>query len=289
MARRTGPRLSCEASPKTPSAGVRGDGSHGGVAAAAGELGEVPEVTDNGQPLLKVKDLHVHYGEVHALKGIDLEVRAGEIVTLLGANGAGKSTTIKAIMGLLRPTSGSITFAGEPITGMEAHTVSRKGIGLSPEGRRVLGSLTVRENLLLGAYARRDRKAVEQDVEMWLSAFPDLRHRAQQMAGTLSGGEQQMLAIARALMGKPRLLLLDEPSLGMAPLIIQSMRETIRAISEQKHTTVLLVEQNVDLALRLATRGYVLALGQIVYSGLRSELRNSSAVQAAYLGEASQA
>ncbi len=268
--------------------GVRGSVTRTGAVATAGEAANVNEVTDNSQPLLEIKNLHVHYGQVHALKGIDLEVRAGEIVTLLGANGAGKSTTIMAIMGLLKPTSGSIMFAGESITGMEAHAISRKGIGLSPEGRRVLGSLTVRENLLLGGYARKDRKAVDHDLERWLSVFPRLGDRVQQMAWTLSGGEQQMLAIARALMGKPRLLLLDEPSLGMAPLIIESMRETIRAISEQEQMTVLLVEQNVDLALRLATRGYVLALGQIVYSGLRSELRNSEAVQTAYLGEASQ-
>lgn len=283
------PKFSRKADLKSTPDGLAGDVRSTGGVAAVGEPVQVTEVTDNSQPLLEVRDLHVHYGQVQALRGINLEVRAGEIVTLLGANGAGKSTTIMAIMGLLKPTSGSIMLAGESITGMEAHAVARKGIGLSPEGRRVLGSLTVQENLLLGGYARRDRKAVEQDLEKWLSVFPRLRDRVQQMAWTLSGGEQQMLAIARALMGKPRLLLLDEPSLGMAPLIIQSMRETIGAISKQEQMTVLLVEQNVDLALRLATRGYVLALGRIVYSGSRSELRNSSAVQAAYLGEESQA
>lgn len=283
------PKFSPKGDLKSSPDGVAGDVRSTGRVAAAGEPVQVTEVNDNSQPLLEVRDLHVHYGQVHALRGINLEVRAGEIVTLLGANGAGKSTTIMAIMGLLKPTSGSIILAGESITGMEAHAVARKGIGLSPEGRRVLGSLTVQENLLLGGYARRDRKAVEQDLEKWLSVFPRLRDRVQQMAWTLSGGEQQMLAIARALMGKPRLLLLDEPSLGMAPLIIQSMRETIREISKQEQMTVLLVEQNVDLALRLATRGYVLALGRIVYSGSRSELQNSSAVQAAYLGEESQA
>lgn len=283
------PKFSRKADLKSTPDGLAGDVRSTGAVAAVGEPVQVTEVTDNSQPLLEVRDLHVNYGQVQALRGINLEVRAGEIVTLLGANGAGKSTTIMAIMGLLKPTSGSIMLAGESITGMEAHAVARKGIGLSPEGRRVLGSLTVQENLLLGGYARRDRKAVEHDLEKWLSVFPRLRDRVQQMAWTLSGGEQQMLAIARALMGKPRLLLLDEPSLGMAPLIIQSMRETIRTISKQEQMTVLLVEQNVDLALRLATRGYVLALGRIVYSGSRSELRNSSAVQAAYLGEESQA
>lgn len=245
-------------------------------------------MTDTGRALLEVSGLHVHYGEVHAVKGIDLEVHAGEIVTLLGANGAGKSTTIRAIMGLVKPTAGTITFAGDSIAGLQANVVSRKGIGLSPEGRRVMGSLTVRENLLLGAYVRKDRKEVKRDEEMWLSVFPVLRERARQMAGTLSGGEQQMLAIGRALMGRPQLLLLDEPSLGMAPLIIQSMRKTISEISERDRITVLLVEQNVDLALGLASRGYVLALGKIVHAGGRSELRNSSAVQAAYLGEESQ-
>jgi branched-chain amino acid transport system ATP-binding protein len=243
-------------------------------------------MTESESPLLELTDLHVHYGEVHALRGIDLQVGAGETVALLGANGAGKSTTIKAIMGLVKPSGGSVSFAGQEITGLPAHVISQKGIGLSPEGRHVVASLTVRENLLLGAYSRKDRKAVKRDEEMWLAIFPPLRERAGQLASTLSGGEQQMLAISRALMARPRLLLLDEPSLGMAPLIIRSMRDTIADICKKEGTAVLIVEQNVDLALSLASRGYVLALGRIVHSGRQEELANSRELQDAYLGEA---
>ena len=237
-------------------------------------------------PSLEVRDIHVSYGEVTALRGVDLEVHEGEIVAVLGANGAGKSTTIKAIMGLVSPTKGDIRFQGESISGLDAYRVSQRKIALSPEGRRMFGNLTVRENLLAGGYARRDRKGVVADVDVWLDKFPRLRERVHQKAGTLSGGEAQMLAIARALMGHPKLLLLDEPSLGMAPLVIQSLREMIKKINEEDGTTVLIVEQNADLALRLASRGYVLALGKIVFSGTSKELSGGGAVKAAYLGEA---
>jgi len=235
------------------------------------------------QPLLEVSNLHVHYGEVHAIRGIDLEVRQGEIVALLGANGAGKSTTINAVMGLVPRSSGTIRFRGEDISRLSASEIASRGIGLCPEGRRVFGNMTVRENLLIGAYKQKDKAQVKEDLERMFQRFPRLRERSGQLAGTLSGGEQQMLAIARALMGRPSMLLLDEPSLGMAPIIIQQLEDIIRSINEDG-TTILLVEQNADLALRLATKGYVLSLGQIAYSGDKAELLQNPELTSAYLG-----
>ena len=232
--------------------------------------------------LLQVEGLRVAYGGIEALRGISFEVEEGAIVTLLGANGAGKTTTLRSISGLLRSRSGSILFDGEHIDGLAPHQMVRLGIGHVPEGRRIFPRMSVRENLLMGAYHRRDD--VSHDIERVYELFPVLRERASQDGGTLSGGEQQMLAIGRALMGHPRLLLLDEPSMGLAPMIVARIFEIIREINAQG-TTVLLVEQNAAQALRLATHGYVLETGVIVMSDAAGELLADDRVRAAYLGE----
>jgi branched-chain amino acid transport system ATP-binding protein len=232
--------------------------------------------------LLQVEGLRVAYGGIEALRGISFEVEEGSIVTLLGANGAGKTTTLRSISGLLRPRSGSILFDGEHIDGLAPHQMVRLGIGHVPEGRRIFPRMSVRENLLMGAYHRRDE--VSGDLERVYELFPVLRERASQDGGTLSGGEQQMLAIGRALMGHPRLLLLDEPSMGLAPMIVARIFEIIREINTQG-TTVLLVEQNAAQALRLAAHGYVLETGEIVMSDAAGRLLADDRVRAAYLGE----
>jgi len=232
--------------------------------------------------LLQVEQLRVAYGGIEALRGIDFEVEEGSIVTLLGANGAGKTTTLRTISGLLRPRGGAISFEGRRIDGVPPHEMVRLGIGHVPEGRRIFPRMSVRENLRMGAYHRRDN--VEPDIDRVYDLFPVLKERATQDGGTLSGGEQQMLAIGRALMGQPRLLLLDEPSMGLAPMIVARIFEIIREINEQG-TTVLLVEQNAAQALRLATRGYVLETGQIVMADEASKLLADDRVRAAYLGE----
>ncbi len=232
--------------------------------------------------LLEVDSVAVRYGAVQALRGISLTVEQGEIVTLLGANGAGKTTTLRTVSSLLRPVSGAVRFEGRRVDTLPAHQVVGVGIGHVPEGRRVFPTMTVQENLQMGAY--RDRKHVKEDSERMLEMFPVLAERRKQDAGTLSGGEQQMLAIARALMGRPRLLLLDEPSMGLAPLIVARIFEIIRQINADG-TTVLLVEQNASQALRLATRGYVLANGEIVLEGSAKQLLADPAVRSAYLGE----
>jgi branched-chain amino acid transport system ATP-binding protein len=236
-------------------------------------------------PLLEVRDLNVHYGQVHAVRGVSFDVAAGEIVVLLGANGAGKTTTISALMGLVRPSSGSVRFDGKEVAGVPAHAAAVSGIGLSPEGRQVFPTLSVRENLLMGAYTQRDKSVVREAEEYWFDTFPRLRERRDQPAGTLSGGEQQMLAIARALMSRPKLLLLDEPSLGMAPIVIETLKDVIRDVN-RRGTSILLVEQNAPLALGLADRGYILTLGAISMSGSAAELADTDAVVAAYLGTA---
>ncbi len=233
--------------------------------------------------MLTVDDLHVYYGEIHALKGVSLEVRRGEIVTILGNNGAGKTTTLKTISGLLAPRRGSVTLEGAPLAGVPAHRVVERGIAHVPEGRRIFNRLTVRENLLLGAYLRADR-GVGADLDRAFSLFPRLRERVGQVAGTLSGGEQQMLAIGRALMANPRLLLLDEPSMGLAPVLVEQIFETIRDINHQG-TTILLVEQNAAMALALAHRGYVLETGAIAFEGTAATLAEAPDVRRAYLGE----
>ena len=234
-------------------------------------------------PLLAVNDLRVKYGNVEALHGIGMTVRQGEIVTLLGANGAGKSTTLRAVSGLLKASGGDILLAGRSLAQVPAHERVKLGIAQSPEGRRVFGTLTVRENLLLGAFTRRDQAENAETLAWMYRLFPVLAQRKEQLAGTLSGGEQQMLAIARALMAKPRVLLLDEPSLGLAPLIVKAIFKTLREVNETG-VTVVLVEQNARAALKLAHRGYVLEVGRIVLEGSAAELASDPKVQAAYLG-----
>jgi branched-chain amino acid transport system ATP-binding protein len=235
--------------------------------------------------LLDVENIDAQYGRVRALDGVSLHVHEGEIVTLIGANGAGKTTTLRAISGLIRPTRGAIRFAGEDLLKFTPDAIVRRGVGHSPEGRRVFARMTVRENLDLGAYARNARAEIDADFERVLEIFPRLRERLQQKAGTLSGGEQQMLAIARALMSRPRLLMLDEPSLGLSPILVQTIFGVIREINASG-TTILLIEQNARQALSVANRGYVLEVGKIVYSDTSANLMASEAVRAAYLGGA---
>ena len=233
--------------------------------------------------MLNIEDLHVYYGEIHALKGVAFEVRRGEIVTILGNNGAGKTTTLKTISGLLAPRRGRIMLGDRPLSGVPAHEVVMRGIAHVPEGRRIFNRLTVRENLMMGAYRRNDHD-VGADLERVLALFPVLRERTAQVGGTLSGGEQQMLAIGRALMARPRLLLLDEPSMGLSPVIVEKIFETVVDINRQG-TTVLLVEQNAAMALAVAHRGYVLETGTIALTGTAAELAENPAVRRAYLGE----
>jgi branched-chain amino acid transport system ATP-binding protein len=233
--------------------------------------------------LLDIIDLNVHYGGIHALQGVSLRVPKGKIVTLIGSNGAGKTTTLRSISGLLRPSGGQIIFDGQRIDRVVAHQIVRRGIAHAPEGRGIFANLTVEENLSLGAYTRSDRAAIAEDRERALELFPRLRERLKQMAGTLSGGEQQMVAIARALLTKPRLLLLDEPSLGLAPQIVQLIFRIIRQINEAG-TTILLVEQNAHMALSVAHEAYVLQTGRVIKHGPARELLSDKEVQAAYLG-----
>ncbi|MCB0219533.1 MAG: ABC transporter ATP-binding protein [Chrysiogenetes bacterium] len=232
--------------------------------------------------MLHIEDLHVHYGAVHALKGISLEINPGEIVTLVGANGAGKSTLLRTISALEKPSGGTITYNGVRIDGASPESIVNAGICHSPEGRRVFAEMSVHENLELGAYLRKDN--YDKDLERVLGLFPRLKERYRQRAGTLSGGEQQMLAIARALMGEPTLLLLDEPSLGLAPLLVKQIFEIIEEINSQG-MTILLVEQNAHLALRIAQSAYVLEVGEIVLKGPAKELAANEEVRKAYLGE----
>jgi branched-chain amino acid transport system ATP-binding protein len=233
--------------------------------------------------LLEVEDLHVHYGGIHALKGVSFKVEEGQVVTLIGANGAGKTTTLRAISGLLKPSRGAVRFAGKTITGVAAHSIVQLGLVHAPEGRGIFANLTVEENLLIGAFLRKDPAGVAKDKEHALSLFPRLKERLAQNAGTLSGGEQQMLAIARALLTKPRLLLLDEPSLGLAPQIVQLIFKIVRTIAAEG-ATILLVEQNAHQALQVAQIGHVLEVGQLVQSGKASDLAKDDQIRKAYLG-----
>jgi branched-chain amino acid transport system ATP-binding protein len=235
--------------------------------------------------LLEVENLVARYGRITALAGISLHVDEGEIVALIGANGAGKTTTLRAISGLIRPVSGQIRFDGLDLAGRAPHAIVRLGIGHSPEGRRVFPRMTVRENLELGAFTRGSKREIAADTEHVLATFPRLRERIGQQAGTMSGGEQQMLAIGRALMGRPRLLLLDEPSLGLSPLLVQTIFSVIREINA-RGTTILLIEQNATQALAVADRGYVLEVGHVTHHDSSANLTASPVVQAAYLGGA---
>ena len=233
--------------------------------------------------MLEVKDINVYYGAIHAIKGISLSVDEGEIVTLIGANGAGKSTTLRTISGLLKPKTGEINFLGKSIAGMPAHKIVREGISQVPEGRRIFAEMTVQENLELGAFTRTDKEEIQNDFKMVFGRFPRLEERKFQLAGTLSGGEQQMLAMGRARMSRPKLLLLDEPSMGLAPLLIKEIFNIIVDINKTG-TTVLLVEQNANMALSIANRAYVLETGRITISGDAKELAASEDIRKAYLG-----
>ena len=231
--------------------------------------------------MLKIENLKVNYGGIEAVKGISLEVPDGEIVTLIGANGAGKSTTLRTIAGLVRPAEGTITWNGEDITGKDPDAIVSRGITLVPEGRRVFPDLTVLENLKIGAYLRKDN--LEEDIQMVYGLFPRLEERSWQAAGTLSGGEQQMLAVGRALMSRPKIMMMDEPSLGLAPLVVKDIFSIIKRVNENG-VTILLIEQNANMALRTANTGYVLETGRITLTGPGKELLNNEAVKKAYLG-----
>ncbi|HET9553098.1 MAG TPA: ABC transporter ATP-binding protein [Anaeromyxobacteraceae bacterium] len=234
--------------------------------------------------MLEIKDLQVHYGGIHALRGVSLEVPEGEVVALIGANGAGKTTTLRAVSKMLRPTTGTITFRGEDVTKLASHDLVARGMAHAPEGRGIFLNLTCRENLELGAYLRKDRDGIQADADKAYGLFPILAERRNQVAGTLSGGEQQMLAVARALMSRPKLLLLDEPSLGLAPQIVERIFSVLRDVSSTG-VSLLLVEQNAHKALQLAHRAYVLETGEIVMRGTGKELLASPEVRKAYLGE----
>jgi len=233
--------------------------------------------------LLEIDGIHVFYDKIEALKGISVEVQDKQIVTLVGGNGAGKSTTLRAISGLLHPRQGSIRFDGRPLAGLGAHEIASIGVVHVPEGRRIFGRLTVDENLQMGAFTRRDRRAIAEDKQQMMELFPRLQERLKQIAGTLSGGEQQMLAAARALMARPRVLLMDEPSMGLAPMMVEQVFETIKRINAQG-VTILLVEQNAPMALGIADQGYVLESGKIVLDGPGRDLLDDERVQRAYLG-----
>jgi branched-chain amino acid transport system ATP-binding protein len=234
--------------------------------------------------MLEVENVHAYYGKIHALKDISLNVDKGEIVTLIGANGAGKSTTLKTISGLLRPRQGSVRLEGEEISTLPPHQIVTKGVVQVPEGRRIFGQLTVMENLDMGAFTCRDSKRIKTNLDKVFNLFPRLKERRKQIAGTLSGGEQQMLAMGRALMANPEVLLLDEPSMGLAPVLVDSIFDTIRQLHTEG-TTILLVEQNARMALQIASRGYVIQTGEVVLSDTAENLRENEMVRKAYMGE----
>jgi branched-chain amino acid transport system ATP-binding protein len=253
------------------------------VGGAAMANGGAMAAGDAREPMLALRDVHTYYGQIHALQGVTMTVNKGEVVTLIGANGAGKTTTLKTISGMLHPRVGSVHFEGDDISKVPAHELVERGIGHAPEGRRIFSRLTVLENLQMGAFSR-PKANIEPDIDRVFNLFPRLRERTGQLGGTLSGGEQQMLAIGRALMSEPRMLLLDEPSLGLAPILVAQVFETIKEINSQG-TTVLLVEQNALQALAIAHRGYVLQIGEVVLSGKADDLRQNEIVRKAYLGE----
>jgi len=234
--------------------------------------------------MLELKNVHTYYGNIHALKGISIVVNEGEIVTLIGSNGAGKTTTLRTIQGLLKPREGSIMLRGEELTKLQPHEIVQRGISQSPEGRLIFSKMTVRENLEMGAYQRKDKDGISRDMEHVFELFPRLKERISQRGGTLSGGEQQMLSMGRALMARPRVMLLDEPSMGLAPILVDQIFDIIRTLNNDG-TTILLVEQNARLALGIANRGYVLEIGEIALVGEGKSLLNDPSVKAAYLGE----
>ncbi len=236
-------------------------------------------------PILELENVHTYYGQIHALKGVSLKVELGEIVTLIGGNGAGKTTTLNTISGLLRPRQGRIRLFDEDLANMKSHEIVARGVVQVPEGRRVFGRLTVTENLEMGAFTRSSRQDVADGIDKAFTLFPRLKERQRQLAGTLSGGEQQMLAIGRALMAQPKVLLLDEPSMGLAPVLVDSIFDTIRGLHEAG-TTILLVEQNARMALQVADRGYVIQTGEVILSDRADNLRENESVQKAYLGVA---
>ncbi|WP_051363608.1 ABC transporter ATP-binding protein [Deinococcus murrayi] len=236
-------------------------------------------------PLLELRGVHTYYGQIHALKGIDMTVKEGEIVALIGGNGAGKTTTLRTISGMMKPRAGQVIYAGQDVTGVPPHTLLGRGISHVPEGRRIFPQLTVRENLEVGAYSVTDRALVEQRIQEGFALFPRLRERENQLGGTMSGGEQQMLAIARALMVNPRLLLLDEPSMGLSPLFVEAIFDIVGTLNRERGTTILLVEQNASMALGIAHHGYVLQTGEIRLSRAAAELARDESVRKAYLGE----
>ena len=250
-----------------------------GLPASAG----TSPAADGATALLRVDDIHPYYGHIHALQGVSFEVRRGEIVTLLGGNGAGKSTTLRTINGLMHPRSGKIYLDGEDISAVPAHSIVRRGIGQAPEGRRIFSRMTTLENLQMGAYSRNDKAEIEADYDRVFGLFPRLKERQSQLAGTLSGGEQQMVAIGRALMARPKLLLLDEPSMGLAPVLVEQIFAIIRDINAQG-TTILLVEQNAQMALQVAGRGYILQTGKIILADTSAALAANEQVKKAYLG-----
>lgn len=253
------------------------------MARVIGTAHNVP--TPSGESILELSDVHVYYGMVHALKGIGIRVPEGRIVALLGANGAGKSTTLKAISGLLRPAAGQIRLMGRTINSWAAERIVRAGIVQCPEGRQVFPQLSVYENLSIGAFIRRDRKGIKRDLARLFELFPVLAERRRQVAGTLSGGEQQMLAIGRAMMGAPRVLLLDEPSLGLAPLVTREIFDVIRSVNKELGVTILLVEQNARQALSISDEAYILETGRVVMAGASAQLKQDEGVRRSYLGE----
>ena len=240
--------------------------------------------TSVGQPLLEFRDVDTYYGELHVLKKVNYEIRSGEIVCLLGGNASGKSTTMKTVLGIVRPARGSVFFKGEPVNAVSTSERVRRGIAPVPEARRLFPKMTVYENLQMGAYTREDSAAIEQDLERVYGLFPRVKERRNQLAGTLSGGEQQMVAIGRALMARPTLVCMDEPSMGLSPLLLEQVFDIIQEINRQG-TTIFVVEQNANMALSIATRGYVLQTGQVVLSGTAKSLRENEMIKSAYLGE----
>ena len=240
--------------------------------------------TSVGQPLLEFRDVDTYYGELHVLKKVNYEIRPGEIVCLLGGNASGKSTTMKTVLGIVRPARGSVVFRGEPVNAVSTSERVRRGIAPVPEARRLFPKMTVFENLQMGAYTREDSAAIEQDLERVYGLFPRVKERRNQLAGTLSGGEQQMVAIGRALMARPTLVCMDEPSMGLSPLLVEQVFDIIQEINRQG-TTIFVVEQNANMALSIATRGYVLQTGQVVLSGTAKSLRENEMIKSAYLGE----